>query len=199
MKTAIMVTQVIFAFVMYVLIPGVLVLFYRSKHVKATCDVRDPVVRWTDRCPLPVLAVSLWAAVGAVGMLVFPFCYNGIVPFFGVFLSGTTGKAACLVIALLWAYAARALYRLELTGWWILLLGTCLFSVSAFITYLRHDLTEVYRLMGYPETQIAQLERLNVFHGPMLAWSTLAFTIPFVVYLLFIRKSFTRSVASASR
>jgi len=199
MKTAIMVTQAIFAFVMYVLIPGVLVLFYRSKHVKATCEVRDPVVRWTDRCPLPVLAVSLWAAIGAVATLVFPFCYKGIIPFFGVFLSGITGGAARLVIALLWAYAARALYRLELAGWWILLVGTCLFSVSAFITYLRHDLNEVYRLMGYPETQIAQLEKLNVFHGPMLAWSTLAFAIPFVVYLLFVRRFFTRPAPSVSR
>src|SRR2546421_2829946 len=130
MKTAIMVTQAIIAFVMYVLIPGVLVLFYRSKHVKATCEVRDPVVRWTDRCPLPVLAVSLWAAVGAMAMLAFPFFYRGILPFFGVFLSGITGSAACLVIALLWAYAARALYRLEFAGWWIMLVGTILFSVS---------------------------------------------------------------------
>jgi MFS family permease len=199
MKTAIMVTQAIFAFVMYVLIPGIMVLFYRSKHVKATCEARDPVVRWTDRCPLPVLAVSLWAAVSAVAMLAFPFLYRGILPFFGVFLSGLTGSAACVAIALLWGYAARALYRLELAGWWIFFVGMILLGVSGCITYLRHDLIEVYRLMGYPETQIAQLQRLNVFHGPMLAWSTLAFTMPLVIYLLFIRKFFTRPVASESR
>lgn len=198
-KTAIMVVQAIFAFVFYVVIPGVLVLFYRSKHVKATCEARDPVVRWTDRCPLPVLAVSLWAAVAAVAMLVFPFCYRGILPFFGVFLSGITGSAVCLVLALVWAYAARALYRLELAGWWIMLLGTCVLGVSGFITYLRHDLTEIYRLMGYPETQIAQLERFNVFHGPMLAWSMLVFLLPVVIYLLFIRKFFTRPAVSESR
>jgi hypothetical protein len=199
MKTAIMVMQGIFAFVMYVLVPGVLVLFYQSKHVKATCEVRDPVIRWTDRCPLPVLAVSLWAAFGAAAMLVFPFCYNGVIAFFGIFLSGKSGGAVCLVIALVWGYAARALYRLELAGWWILLLGTCLLAVSTFITYLRHDLSDVYRLMGYPETQIAQLQQLNVFQGPMLAWSTLGFIVPFVVYLLFTRKFFTRPAPLASR
>ncbi|MEY2584483.1 MAG: hypothetical protein QOD80_509 [Verrucomicrobiota bacterium] len=199
MKTAIMLTQAIFAFVVYVLIPGVLVLFYRSKHVKATCEARDPVVRWTDRCPLPVLAVTLWAAVGAVAMLAFPFFYKGIVPFFGVFLSGITGSAVCVAIALLWGYAARAAYRLELAGWWIMLVGTILFAVSGFVTYMRHDLMEVYRLMGYPEAQIAQLQQLNVFHGPMLAWSTLAFAMPLVVYLLFIRRFFTRPAASESR
>jgi len=199
LKTAVMVTQAIFAFVMYVLVPGVLVLFYRSKHVKATCEARDPVVRWTDRCPLPVLAITLWASVGAAAMLAFPFFYNGIVPFFGVFLSGIPGSAVCVAIALLWAYAARALYRLELAGWWIVLVGTILFSVSGFVTYMRHDLMEVYRLMGYPEAQIAQLQKFNVFHGPMLAWSTLAFAMPLVIYLLFIRRFFTPPAASASR
>lgn len=199
LKTVILAMQAIFAFVMYVIIPGVLVFFYRSKHVKATCEARDPVVRWTDRCPLPVLAASLWAAVGALAMLAFPFCYNGIIPLFGVLLSGLTGSAVCLVVALVWAYAARALYRLQSAGWWIMLLGTCLFAVSAFVTYLRHDLMEVYRLMGYPEAQIAQLQQLNILKGSMLAWSTLGFMVPFVIYLLFIRKFFTRPAALASR
>lgn len=199
MKRAIMVTQAIFAFVMYVLIPGVLVLFYRSRHVKATCELRDPVPRWTDRCPLPVLAVSLWAAMGAVAMLAFPFLYKGVLPFFGVFLSGLSGSVACLAIAASWGFAAWSVYRLQLAGWWIMLVGTFLFGVSGFVTYMRHDLIEVYRLMGYPETQIAQLQQLNVFHGPTLAWSTLAFTMPVVIYLLFIRRFFTRPAASVSR
>jgi hypothetical protein len=30
-------------------VPLPFVLFYRSKHVKATCEWRDPVPRWTDR------------------------------------------------------------------------------------------------------------------------------------------------------
>jgi hypothetical protein len=198
-KTAIMVAQGVFALFMYVLIPAVLVLFYRSKYVKATCEVRDPVVRWTDRCPLPVLALSLWAAVGALAMLAFPFFYRGIFPFFGVFLSGVTGSVVCILMALLWAYAARALYRLEPAGWWIMVVGTLLFGVSGFMTYLRHDLMEVYRLMGYPEAQIAQLQQLNLFHGSMMAWSALAFTLPLVIYLFFVRRFFTHSAASASR
>lgn len=40
--------------------PLIWALFYSGRNVKATCDALDPVPRWTDRCPAPVLAVSLW-------------------------------------------------------------------------------------------------------------------------------------------
>jgi hypothetical protein len=39
--------------VIFLVLPGIWALFYRSPHVKATCEARDPVERWTDRCPAP--------------------------------------------------------------------------------------------------------------------------------------------------
>jgi len=200
LKTTIMVLQGIFSLFLYVVVPGIWVLFYRSKNVKATCEVRDPVLRWTDRCPLPVLALSIWAAFGGAVMLLFPFLTGGVLPFFGVFVSGIPGIALCLLVAALWGYSARALYRLERSGWWIITIGICLLSISAGLTYWRHDLSELYRLMGYPEEQIAQLQMFSgILKGPMLAWSTFLFTLPFVGYLLYVRKFFTPPALSASR
>jgi hypothetical protein len=46
-------------------ITGLFLLFYRSNDVEQTCKHRDPVERWTDRQPLPVLAAVLLAAWGA--------------------------------------------------------------------------------------------------------------------------------------
>jgi MFS family permease len=200
LMTFVMIAQGIFSLIIYVILPGIWVLFYRSKNVRITCEVRDPVPRWTDHCPLPVLAVSIWAALGAVTMLLFPFLYGGVLPFFGVFLSGISGTAVGLVIAGLWGYSAWALYRLERTGWWIFLVGMCLLSLSAFVTYWRHDLSEMYRLMGYPEQQIAQLQQFNaVFKGQTLAWSTVIFIVPCVGYLLYVRRFFTLRALSESR
>jgi MFS family permease len=199
-KTTIMVVQGIFSLFLYVVLPGTWVLFYRSENVKRTCEVRDPVPRWTDRCPLPVLALAVWAAFGGAVMLLFPFISGGILPFFGVFLSGISAILVCLLIAVLWGYSARALYRLERSGWWIITVGICLLSVSAFLTYWRHDLSEVYRLMGYPDEQVTQLQMFSgIFSGRMLAWSTLIFTLPFVGYLLYVRRFFTLPSLSASR
>jgi hypothetical protein len=199
LKTTILIVQGIFSFFLYVVLPGVWVLFYKSKNVKTTCEVRDPVPRWTDRCPLPVLAISVWAGFGAVSMLLVAFMYRGIMPFFGMFLTGIWGTAGWILLAILWGYAARAIYKLEISGWWIVLLGMCLASISGFLTYSRHDIGELYRLIGYPEEQIALVEKFNFFKNRTLAWSTLAFSVPFVGYLLYIRKYFTRPAALASR
>ena len=54
-----------------------------------------------------------------------------LAPFFGTFLTGAPGIAFYLVLALLWAYASRAIYRLDVRGWWIVLFAFCLFMVSS--------------------------------------------------------------------
>ena len=66
--------------VMFILVPGVLVLFYRSPHVKATCETRDPLPGWTDACPLPVLGLGLWIGLAALYLLAMPFSMNGVFP-----------------------------------------------------------------------------------------------------------------------
>jgi len=57
--TGIMVSApiVITAF-LFIALPSALVLFYRSRHVKVTCELRDPVRRWIDICPLPSAALG---------------------------------------------------------------------------------------------------------------------------------------------
>ena len=50
-------------------LPAGFLLFYQRASVCATCQRRDGQVRWTDRCPLPVLAVSVLMAFSALCML----------------------------------------------------------------------------------------------------------------------------------
>lgn len=88
-----------------VVLPGVLVLFYGNRHVKATCEFKDARVRWTDKCPLPVLAVSLLFALWAGCMPLMGF-YGWVFPFFGLTLNGPVGAGACLAAMLIFAYTA---------------------------------------------------------------------------------------------
>jgi hypothetical protein len=180
---------------LFVVLPGVLLLFYRSPHVKATCEARDPVARWTDACPLPVLGLALWLASGALSLLLMPVGYGGVLPCFGVLISGWAGTLACLALAGLWAYLARATYRLEPRAWWIVLGLVILFSVSAYLTFRGIDLFEMYRRMGYPEAQIEQMRQFQVLDGQTLApWSAVAL-VPVIAYLLWV-KHFFRSGAA---
>ena len=56
-------------FILCVIVSMVFHLFYRDKDVELTCRQRDPVERWTDRRPLPVIAAALLALWTANGLL----------------------------------------------------------------------------------------------------------------------------------
>ncbi len=62
-----------------------------------------------------------------------------------------------------------------------------LLCVSNLITYSRHDLSELYQLMGYPPAQLRELQSLPLTRKNVVLWSLL-FTVPFLAYLLYVRK-----------
>ena len=178
--------------VFFLLVPGIWVYFYRSPHVKATCDARDPVVRWTDPCPLPVLAAALWVAFSACSLLCMPLTGHAVIPCFGIFLVGTSATVTSLILAAVWGYAAWLVYKLENKGWWLTLAALGVFFVSSVFTYSTQGMDEMYRAAGYPETQIEQIKSTGLFAGKAMAWITGIALVPWVGYLLFIKKYFRR-------
>ena len=174
--------------VIFVILPATWTFFYYSRHVKATCEARDPVTRWTDACPLPVLGFCLWLSLGVPMMLITPLAGHGVMPFFGMFLTGLPGTLFCLAIAAIWGYAARSLYHLQTRGWWLMLIALGVFMVSGFLTFARHDVLEMYQLMGYPEAQIEQIKKTGMMEGNRMLWLTTLSVFPLLGYLLFIRK-----------
>ncbi|MGD1017806.1 MAG: hypothetical protein ABSA12_00665 [Verrucomicrobiia bacterium] len=182
-----------FVSVMFVVLPGLLVLFYRSPHVKATCQARDPVTRWTDACPLPVLALSLLLAYGAVWMALMMLVYNSVMPFFGLLVSGLPGAIVILPFIALWLYCAWAIYHLDVAGWWATLIGFGVIITSGLITFARVDLMDMYRLMGYPPQQIEQMQRNSFLTSQNMLVLTAISALPFLGFLLFVKKYFRRT------
>ncbi len=166
----------------FVLVPALWTFFYGSRHVKATCEARDPVTRWTDACPLPVLAISLWTWLAVPIMLVMPLTGRAVMPFFGVFLSGLPGGLLCLLIAAVWGWAGWWLYRLDARGWWLIVIAMVVFMVSALMTYAHHDIVEMYQLQGMPQAQIDQIQKIGLFTGNRMGWFTVLFSLPFLGY-----------------
>jgi hypothetical protein len=178
--------------IIYVILPAIWTFFYSSRHVKATCETRDPVRRWTDACPLPVLAICLWLAFSSPMMLLAPLVGQSVMPFFGMFLTGVPAALFCLAAAVIWGYSAWSLYKLEQRGWWVLLIALCVFMVSAILTFAHQDMLEMYRLMGLPDSQIEQIQKSGFLDGNRMAWLMAFFTVPFLGYLLFIKKYLVR-------
>lgn len=189
-----MVVSVAFMSVVFIVVPGVLVFFYRSPHVKATCEARDPLPRWTDATPLPVLGLSLWLAFGALTLLSLPLSTRGVLPTFGVLLSGAVGSLVCVAFAALWGYCAWGAYRLRPAAWWIVLITICLLTASAIITFTRVDLMEMYRLMGYPEKQLEMMAQYPFMQGKSMVYFSVAGAIPMVAFLVFVKRYFRTSI-----
>lgn len=175
--------------VIYLLIPGALVLFYGGKNVKATFEYRDPKIRWTDKCPLPVLALTVIFAFGAFGMLMIVF-YNFAVPFFGIILSGAPGAAIIGMYSLLLIYLTWGTYKLKPGAWWTAAAFVLVTGISAILTFSRVDLMEFYETMGYPEEQLELMRQFNFIQGrDMVVFLAVSFIL-WMGYLVYTRKFF---------
>lgn len=184
----------------YVIVPGVLVLFYGSRNVKATCEFRDSKTRWTDKCPLPVLAVSLIFGSWVVSMLFIGF-HGWTIPFFGFVLSGMPGAGVALAVMLLSGYLAWGLYKLNIKAWWCAVLLTILWALSAAITFSRMSMLDFYEKANFPESQLEIIRQCSMFEASTMALFLWLPVAGFLIYLLYIKKYFTPTSAkeSASR
>lgn len=180
--------MVLFFGIFFVIVPAIWVFFYGNHDTLATVETRDPIRRWTDACPLPVLALALWLLCSAPLMLLMPFVYHGVIPFFGVLLGGVPGSLVYVAIGALWAYCGWRLYNMDVRGWWVALIAMTLYAVSTLLTFTRHNILEMYQAMGYPQAQIDQLQKMGMFTGNWMGWMTLIFFVPFLGYIVYIKK-----------
>jgi hypothetical protein len=189
-----LVVSILFIAVFLIILPGSMVLFYGSSNVKATCLARHPRPCWTDGCPMPVLATSLWLLIGTISMLLIPIFYRSVMPCFGMLLVGIPATLVFVIFAVLGIYLAWGTYRLKLTAWWLSLIATTLLCLSAAVTFLRIDLFEYYRELGYPEQAIEQLRNFKFFSGTnVILWIVVSYVL-LLIYWIWIRKYFRTEI-----
>ena len=188
--------MLIFGAIFYVVLPGIFILFYGSPHVKATCERRDPRERWTDRCPLPVLAASLVAAAMAVGLPSIGI-YRWTLPFFGTILTGGAGAAVALGSTALLAILAWGLYRLRPAAWWGAAALIAVWCASVAVTFARTNLLEFYEKMGYPAAQLEILRSMPIVtQSSMIVGMALFWGVAVLAYFAGIRRFFTARTAA---
>lgn len=186
-RTILVATIVSLLGVVLVAIPAVLVLFYRSPHVAATCAARDPVPRWTDGRSTSLIGLSVSLALLAGSLVPSVLLYNGLALVFGAIVTGAPGIVVNVAFALLWAWCAWSTLKLQSRGWWLTLVSFSLFTAAAVVTLALRRPAEILAATGLPVEQTAMdpaiWSRLTI--GIALAcWLSL------VGYLLYVKRQF---------
>ncbi|MBU0533400.1 MAG: hypothetical protein KJ887_01185 [Candidatus Omnitrophica bacterium] len=186
------VVTIIFMIIFYIVVPGIIILFYGSRNVKTTCESRNPNPSWTDKCPLPVLGLSVLFAISPVSMIQMA-SYNFLIAFFGSLISGAAGAGVSLIIVLLLIYIAIGFYKLQIKAWWTAIAVIVIGTLSTIITFSRINLLEFYQKMNFPEQQMEIIKQMGMIENSniFMTWIPLFYAVVIIGYLLYIKKYFT--------
>ena len=173
----------------YVALPGVFILFYRSPDVIATCRWRDPQPDWTDHLPPRLLALTVAWALGGLSIVAVP-AYDFVFPFFGRVLSGTAGAVCWGIVVVLSAALAWGTFRREPWAWWTALAAVSIGGISSAFTFAVIDPSGLFRIEGLPAEQRTLLEGV----WPASPWIHIAIQIliwgSLIAYLFVVKPLF---------
>jgi hypothetical protein len=137
----------------YVAVPWLLIRFYRGRNVRLTFEGKDERIYWTERVPVPVLVLCFLYAFYVVALHI-PILLNGVVPFFGRFLSGLHGilvldLSILSLVVLLVGTAGRRTW-----AWWGGLTLFCLAVISLIVTLVPSNYEDILAAMDFPVREI---------------------------------------------
>jgi fatty acid desaturase len=123
-------------------------------------------------------------------MLLMPFSGHLVLPLFGTFATGLPAALLSVCFAAAWALGGWLNFRLDIRGWWLLVIVILLGTISSVLTFCFHSIADLYRAGNYPPAIIDQMSKLSFFNGPAFAWLMGLVMLPFLGYLIFIRRYF---------
>jgi len=179
-----------------VVFPLVSIVFYGLKGVEATCERRNPEPCWTDRCPLPLLAMSIISITGCFS-IVFAGTTNYTVFFYGHVLNGVPGALIVAFISVACGYVGWGAYTRKMHAWWGAYALIVLVSSSMMLSFSEMDVAAMYDLMGYSEEQSAHLRGFYSLSSATLTFISCAWGIMTCIYLVWVRDRFLPEVDEA--
>jgi hypothetical protein len=169
--------------------PLAAILFYSLKGVQATCERRNPDPVWTDRCPLPLMAMSFVSALG-VSSLLFGATTNYIVFLFGRIWTGFPGFIVVAVIASACGYVGWGAFARKMQAWWAAYAIILLTASSMMLTFAELDMGQLYERMKYSAGQVTSLQQFQFFSPAVLTFGTCLWGIMACTYLVWVRDCF---------
>ena len=151
----------------YLILPALMIRFYRGRNVRGTLATRNPTTSWFDRVPLPNL-VLCGLLLFYIVVLYILLLLNGLLPAFGTWLTGLQGITTIAASILCLALLTWGTLRSRPWAWWGALVGVGLLTASSIATLVRSSWMDILTHMALPPTEIAFLIGMP-FHGIHLA------------------------------
>jgi hypothetical protein len=129
------------------LLPLAFVVMLSRPGVRRTLEAYHPYPVWTDRHPLPVLAVGTWC--GLCGLVLLAGAAETVAPFFGFFVGGWRGSSVQAGWAAMLLAAAVSCFRRPSLGWWLALAALTLYVASMTATNWLGDPRRLFEQHGY--------------------------------------------------
>jgi hypothetical protein len=193
---AVLVTiMIVFMAIFLIAVPIAFLVFYSRDDVYQTCRFRDPVERWTDRAPLPVLGASVVLFIGALYMISVGLTMP-LFPFFGRYLTGFAGAACFVFLAVIDVGLAVGIFRLRTFAWWLAFVISPIRLVSMILTYSKADPMQAYAKMGWSDAQLEMMNSNPMIRSHVALWWSLVSVFVFFGYLIWLKRYFKPSAAA---
>ena len=186
---------VLILILLQVVFPLFAIVFYGLKGVEATCERRNPEPCWTDRCPLPLLAISFISALGCLS-LVAGATTNFVVFLFGHVVNGISGALVLAGVSVASGYVGWGAYNRWIHAWWGAYALIVLTSSSMMLTFSETDIETLYTHMGYSPGQIIRLQEFYPFNSALFIFISCLWGIMACGYLVWVRDCFRREKAA---
>ncbi len=190
--------QGIFIVFLFAVLPLIFVLVYGSPSVKGTVEKWDSKIRWTDKCPLPVLALCICQVFGALQSAFSAGIGIGI-PVFGKFLEGLPMAAVALGLSIILLYLAWATYHRRMAGWFGSLVLLILGTASSVITFRKINMAELYARMGYEGKLLEMMKKTQLWNPAQMEWCIGLSAIICLGFLLYLRRYFKPTIPGMNK
>lgn len=141
----------------YLIVPGLLIRFYKSQSVRQTFEAKDTNSYWIERLPMPVLVLAVLFIFYLVVLHV-PIFFNGIFPLFGIWLSDIQGVLALDISIISLVCLTWGILRQRAWAWWGSVGYFGLQTFSLVVTLIQSSFSEMLSLMRFPPTEMDLLE-----------------------------------------
>jgi hypothetical protein len=179
-------STLVFMFAVFVSLPLVFVLFYARRDVRQTVERLDPVPRWTQAQPLPVLGAALLYAGVAAGALVA--LVDPALPTPGGLVTGAPARLWVLAGGVVSAAIAWGLYRGKRSGWVAAVALTVGGFLLSYFSLRELDFQQLQQAMADSEEGRELMSGVDLRPG-LLALVAVS-GILWLAYLFWIRKYF---------